>query len=72
VQVELECGNHPEIAPCTSHAPVEVGILVGAGMAQAAIGGDDVDGFYVVQRQSVAPGEPAEPPAGGEPPHAGM
>ena len=60
MQAEFEARDDPEISAPAANAPVEVGILVGGRVQQAAVGGDDIDRAQVVDREAEAPRQPAE------------
>ena len=48
VQLELEAGDHAEVAAAAADRPEQVGVLVGAGAHRLAVGGHDVGGEQVV------------------------
>ena len=71
VQLELERGDHPEVAAAASQRPEQVLVLPGAGRAHLAVGGDHLGREQVVETEAVAPGQVADPAAQGEPGDAG-
>src|SRR5262249_58152552 len=54
---------HPEVAAATAEPPEEVGVLLGAGAKQIAVGGDHIGRQDIVGGQSVSAHQPAEPAA---------
>ena len=71
VQLELEAGHHAEVAAAAADRPEEIGVLGGAGAAQAAVGGDDVGGEQVVDGHAELAADPAEAAAEGQAGDAG-
>ena len=53
VQSQLEAGRHSEVAAATPDGPEQVGMAIGIDSQELAIGGDDVRGQQVVDRQAV-------------------
>ena len=63
LEPELERGRDPEVPAGAAQAPEELG-LVGLGRAdEAAVGGRDLDGGQVVDRQPEVPLQAADPAA---------
>ena len=72
LEPELEGRRDPEVPAGAAEAPEELG-LVGLGRAhQPAVGGDEVDGGQVVDREPEAALEAADSPAEGQPGDAGV
>ena len=67
VQRELHRGDHTEVAAAAAQRPEQVGVLLGAGVHQPAVGGDDIRGDQTVAGQAVAAQQPADATAEGEP-----
>ena len=59
VQLQLELGDHAEVAAAAADAPEEVRVLVLAGADHAAIGGDHLGRQEVVTREAALALEPA-------------
>ena len=59
MQRELETGDDTEIAAAAFQRPQQVGIFIGRGMHQPAVGRDHVGGHEIVDRQAIAAPEPA-------------
>ena len=72
VQAELEVRHDAEVAAAAADGPVEVRVLVGVRVQQAAVGGHDVHALHVVERKAEAPREPAEAAAEREAADAGV
>lgn len=72
MQPELERGDDPEVAAAPADGPEQIGVLVGRGPQDPAIGGDDFRGDQVVDAQAVVPGQPAHAAAQDESPDAGV
>ena len=53
VQAVLEGRDDPEIAPAPAQGPEEVGVLLGRGAQEPAVGGDHLHGEEVVGGQAV-------------------
>jgi hypothetical protein len=51
-----------QVAPRAAHAPVEVSVLVGARVHEGAVGGHDLHGRDVVERETEPPRESPESP----------
>src|SRR3546814_7241005 len=60
VQAELERGDHAEVAAAAPQRPKQVGVLVLGLPQQLAVGGHDVDGEEVVDREAVLAHQPAD------------
>src|SRR3546814_4138277 len=58
VQAELERGDHAEVAAAAPQRPKQVGVLVLGRPQQLAVGGHDVDGEEVVDREAVLAHQP--------------
>jgi hypothetical protein len=65
--LELERGDHAEVAAAAANRPEQIRVLIGAGAAQAPVGRDDFGRDQVVGREAVAARDPAEPAAEREP-----
>ena len=72
VEPELELGDDAEVAPATPHAPEQVGVLVLARRQHLPVGGDDVDGLQLIDREAVLAHDPADPTAERQAGHAGV
>ncbi len=72
MQAELEVRHDAEVAAAAADGPVEVRVLVGIRVQQAAVGGHDVHALHVVERKAEAPREPAEAAAEREAADAGV
>ena len=66
VEVELHGGDHAETAAAAAERPEQVGVLVAAGGADHAVGGDDLDRAQVVAAETVGAHHHAQPAAQGE------
>ena len=71
LRVELECRDHAEVAAAAADRPEQIGVLLDAGPAHLAVGGDDLDRAQVVGGETMAPAYPAEAAAEREPGDAG-
>ena len=60
VKAKLELGDDPEVAAAAAQAPEEVGVLGLARRDELAVGGDQVDGEQLVDRQPVLSMKPAD------------
>ena len=72
VELELERGDHTEVAASSAQRPKEVGVLVFGCPQQFAVGGHDIGGEQVVDRETVLAHEPADTTAKGESCDAGV
>jgi hypothetical protein len=72
VQAELEVHHDAEVAAAAPNSPEELGVLVGAGGEELAVGRDDVDREELVDGEPVLAHDPADPAPEGEPGQAGM
>ncbi len=63
MEVVLEGRHDAEVAAAAANRPEEVGVLVRAGTQDITVGGDDLDGEQVVDRQPKLAREPAHPAA---------
>ncbi len=52
IQPQLERRDHAEVGAGAAHAPEQIGVLILARMQPAAVGGDQVDGPQVVDREA--------------------
>ena len=59
--------HDPEVAATAAYRPEQVGVLVLARPYELALGGDDVDGEQLVDREPVLARDPADPAAEGQP-----
>jgi hypothetical protein len=50
VQLELEGGHEPEIAPAPTQSPEKLGVLLGARHEELTVSGDDIAGQQIVDR----------------------
>ena len=71
VEIELQRRDHAETAAAAADRPEQVGVLVAAGGADHAVGGDDLDRAQVVAAETVGAHHHAEPAAEGEAGHTG-
>ena len=71
VEIELQGGDHAETAAAAADGPEQVGVLVAAGGADHAVGGDDLDRAQVVAAEAVGAHHHAESAAEGEAGDAG-
>ena len=69
-QLDLQGGDDAEAAPAAAQGPEQVGVGLGVGADELAVGGHDVEGADVVRGEAVAAGVPAEAPAQGVAGHA--
>ena len=60
LEPELERGRDPEVPAGATQAPEELGLLGLARVNEATIGGDEVDGDQIVDRQPEVPLQPAD------------
>ena len=60
MKAKLELGDDPEVAAAAAQAPEEVGVLRLARLDELALGGDEVDGEQLVDRQPVLALQPAD------------
>jgi hypothetical protein len=67
VQGVLERGDNAEVAAAATQRPEEVGVLVGAGVHELPVRGDDVGADQAVAGEAAAPEQPADTAAEGEP-----
>ncbi len=67
IQAELERGDDPEVPAGTADAPEEVRLLGLAGPHEPAVGGHELDGAQVVDREPEAPLEPSDAAAERQP-----
>ena len=72
VEPVLERGDDPEVAAAAAQAPEQLGVLVVAGDKELAVGGDHVAGREVVDGESEAAHEVADPATEGQPADAGV
>jgi hypothetical protein len=72
VEAELERRDDAEVAAAAPEPPEQVGVLLLAGDEELALGGDDVAGDEVVDREPALAHEVADPPAQGQAPDAGV
>ena len=72
MEAELERGDHAEVAAAASQRPEQVGVLILGRAQQLALGGHDVDGEEVVDREAVLAHQPANATAEGEPGDTGV
>jgi hypothetical protein len=66
VQIVSEGGRNAEIAAATAETPEQLGRALGVDTQLPSVSGDQVDGMNVVDRESVAPEQVAEPTVQGE------
>ena len=66
VQIVSEGGRNAEIAAATAETPEQLGRALGVDTQLPSVSGDQVDGMNVVDRESVAPEQVAEPAVQGE------
>ena len=66
VHVELEGSHHSQATTAAAGGPEQVRVLLAAGSADRAVGGDDLDGSQVVAAQAVGPHQHAHAAAEGE------
>ena len=59
VEAELERGDDAEVAAAAAQRPEQLGVVVGVGADELAVGGDELDRGQAVGLQAVAAGEPA-------------
>ena len=71
MEIELQGGDHAETAAAAADGPEQVGVLIAAGGADHAVGGDDLDRAQVVAAEAVGAHHHAESTAEGEAGHAG-
>ena len=71
LELELQRGDDAEVAAATAQPPEELGVAVGAGAHEAAVGGHDVGAHEVVAGQALLAHEPADAAAQGEARDAG-
>ena len=72
VQPELELGHDAEVAARAPHPPEEIGVLVLARLDQLAVGGDDIDGEQLIDRQAPLAHQPADAAAERQARHTGV
>ena len=72
LEPELERRRDPEVPPGAAQAPEQLGFVVLGRADEVAIGGDELDGGQVVDRQPEVALEAADPPAEGQPGDAGV
>ena len=61
MEAELERGDDPEVPAGTADAPEQLRLLGLAGPDEPAVGGHELDGAQVVDREPEAPLEPSDP-----------
>src|SRR5579872_3305905 len=66
VQLKLERRHHPEVAPATTEAPEEVGVLVCTCLQATTVRGYHLRREEVVAGEAVAPHQDAQPAPKGE------
>jgi len=66
MELVLKGGDHAKVAAATPDTPEEVWMLVGADVAELAVGSDDISGDEVVAGQAVAARQPADATTQGE------
>ena len=71
VEVELQRRDHADAPAAAADRPEQVLVLIAAGGADHAIGGDDLDRAQVVAAQAVGPHHRPQPAAEGQPGDAG-
>ncbi len=63
VELELERGDHREVAAPSAQRPEEIGVLVGAGRQQLTVGGDDIGASRLsTARPCLRMSQPMPPP----------
>ena len=67
VKFVFEAGGDPEVSAAAAKGPEEIGLLLLAGPQDLAVGGDELDGPQIIERQAVLAHQPAQPAAEGEP-----
>jgi len=72
VELELERGHDPEVAPASPHTPEEVFVLSMVGANQLPVRGYHLDRGDVVERQPESSRDPPEPTARRQPTHTGV
>ena len=72
MQAELELGHDAEVAAASAQAPEEVGVLGLARLDELAVGGHQVDGQQLVDREPVLAHDPADAAAEREPGDPGV
>ena len=72
VELELELGDDAEVPPGPADAPEQVAVLLGAGLDQLPVGGDQVHRQQLVDGQAVLAHQPADAAAQGEPGQPGV
>jgi hypothetical protein len=72
VELERQRRGDPEVPAAASDRPVEIGVDVGRGRAQLAVGADELGREDVVARQAVLAAGPSFAAAQGEPGYAGV
>src|SRR2546430_5265911 len=60
VEPELELGDDPEVAAAAANAPEEVGVLILARLDELTVGGDQIDGEQLIDREAVLAHHPAD------------
>jgi len=63
VQCIFEAGGYPKVSTAAAQGPEQIWRLLLAGPQDLAIGGDELDGQQVIERQSVLAHQPAQPAA---------
>jgi hypothetical protein len=71
VNLELERGDHAEVAAAAADAPEKLGIFILAGGAQHTVGGDDIDRDDVVEAQAELAAQPTDTAGQRQPGDAG-
>ena len=60
---ELERGHDPEVPAAAAQRPEQLGLVLGVGAHEVAVGGDELDRGHRVGLQAVLAGQPADPAA---------
>ena len=72
LELELERRDDPEVPAGAAHAPEQVRLLGLAGADEPAVGGHELDGSQVVDRQPEVPLEPTDAATERQPRDAGV
>src|SRR6266542_1654030 len=67
MQAVLEAGGDTEVAPAAADRPEQIRMVLSVGPQEPAVGGDDVGGQQVVDREPVFANEVADAAAQGQP-----
>src|SRR5262245_35724792 len=71
VQLIFKARRHAEIAASAAYGPEQIGFLVLASPDRLALGGDELDGYEIIESETMLAHQPTQTAAEGEPRNSG-